>query len=72
MILSPSDTKLNGYLKVGSSIEWSDKIDSKPRMIITVRGDAIKVSVICRDLKDNERLSVISWIKDNLDMISMI
>jgi hypothetical protein len=67
MILSPSDTKLNGYLKIGSSIEWSDAIDSKPRMIITVRGDAIKASVLCGDLKDNERIAVLKWVKDNLD-----
>lgn len=69
MILAPDDTKLNGYLKIGESISWSDTIDSKPRMIITVRGDAIKASVLCGDLKDNERISVLKWIKDNLDRI---
>lgn len=69
MILAPSDTKLNGYLKIGTSIEWSDAIDSKPRMLITVRGDAIKASVLCSDLKDNERISVLKWIKDNLDSV---
>lgn len=67
MILSPNDTKLNGYLKVGTSIEWSDEIDSKPRMLISVRGDAIKASVLCSDLKDDERISVLKWIKANLD-----
>lgn len=67
MILSPDDTKLNGYLKVGTSIEWSDAIDSKPRMLISVRGDAIKASVLCSDLKDDERISVLKWIKANLD-----
>lgn len=67
MILSPSDTKLNGYLKVGTSIEWSDAIDSKPRMLISVRGDAIKASVLCSDLKDDERISVLKWVKANLD-----
>lgn len=67
MILSPDDTKLNGYLKVGTSIEWSDEIDSKPRMLISVRGDAIKASVLCSDLKDDERISVLKWIKANLD-----
>ena len=69
MILTPSDTKLNGFLKVGSSIEWSDAIDSKPRMIITLRGDAIKASVLCGDIKDNERISVLKWVKDNLDRV---
>jgi hypothetical protein len=69
MILAPDDTLLNGYLKIGESISWSDTIDSKPRMIITVRGDAIKASVLCGDLKDNERISVLKWIKDNLDRI---
>jgi hypothetical protein len=69
MILAPDDTKLNGYLKIGESISWSDTIDSKPRMIITVRGDAIKASVLCSDLKDNERISVLKWVKANLDRI---
>jgi hypothetical protein len=67
MILAPDDTKLNGYLNIGESISWSDTIDSKPRMIITVRGDAIKASVLCSDLKDNERISVLKWVKANLD-----
>ena len=69
MILAPDDTKLNGYLKIGPLIEWCDTPDSKPRMIITVRGDAIKASVLCSDLKDNERISVLKWVKDNLDRI---
>jgi hypothetical protein len=67
MILAPDETNLNGYLKIGESISWSDTIDSKPRMIITVRGDAIKASVLCSDLKDNERISVLKWVKANLD-----